>query len=279
MCIIVVKKDGVKMPSNNKFKTCFNANKDGAGYMFATNGKVHIVKGLMSFNAFKNSLNNTRKKYGDDIPYVFHFRISTQGGVNKELCHPYPLTDDMEAMKKLNNITNIGVAHNGIISLTSSWGETSYNDTMLFIADYLSELVKNRNDLIKFRTLIQRLTIGNRLALLFDDGNIELTGSGWIEEDGIFYSNTSYQTYNYKKTYSNNLFNNWEYCKYNSKYDDFDDIDEDLYVDEWNWYWDEKNKEYLFEEEYCPLSIDDNHKYCEHCANKNKCEIYKWLKG
>lgn len=269
MCIIVVKKEGLKMPSNNKFKTCFNANNDGAGYMFAVNNKVHIVKGLMSYNAFKKSLDNTRSKYGDDIAYVFHFRISTQGGVNKELCHPYPLTDDMEALKKLNTLTNIGVAHNGIISLTSTWNKCDYNDTMLFITDYLSELVKNRNDLIRYRTLIERLTSGSRLAILFDDGKVELTGSGWIEEDGIFYSNTSYQTYNYKKTYKS--------CKYNSSYDDYDDY-KDLYCSDWDWYFDTKTNEFLFDDEYCPLSMEDDGRYCDMCANRKNCELYKWLK-
>ena len=278
MCIIVVKKSGVKMPTKKEFKNCFDANSDGSGYMFAVNGKVHIVKGLMTFNSFKKSLDENRKKYGDNIPYVFHFRISTQGGIQKSLCHPYPLSDDMEALKKLNVMTNIGVAHNGIIDLTSNWRVKEYNDTMLFITDYLSELVKNRNDLIRFRTLIERLTSGSRLAILFNDGNVELTGSGWVEENGVFYSNTSYKTYHYKKSYSKS---NW--C-YQSLFDDdcvdsYDYNQYDYKDEEWNYYWDGRKKQYLFDEMYCPLTIDNDGRYCEHCANKNNCEMYKWLKG
>lgn len=268
MCVIVVKKDGVKMPSNSILKECFKSNGDGAGYMFAENGKVHIVKGFMSFDSFKKSLSSTRKKYGDEIPYVFHFRISTQGGVNKELCHPYPLTSDMEEMKKLKNETNIGVAHNGIISLTSSWGKTSYNDTMLFISDYLSELVKDRNDCVRFKKLIERLISGSRLSILFGDGNVELIGDGWIEEDGILYSNSSYK----KSKYCD--FMKGLDCKYDEKFDDY--IYDD-HFEEWELYWNEELQSYDFDESYCPLSVDDNFDYCEVCAKKDKCPFYKAL--
>ena len=131
MCIIVYKPTGVNFPTKNTLKTCFEHNPDGAGFMYALGGEVHIEKGLMSFTKFYNALKIARKKAGEDAPFVMHFRISTQAGTRADCTHPYPLSQNMDDLRKLSTTAKIGVAHNGVISLTS---ENYYYSSYYFIS-------------------------------------------------------------------------------------------------------------------------------------------------
>lgn len=206
MCIAIYKKSGIKAPSNDILKRCFNKNPQGAGYMYVDKSidKVIIRKGFMNFNEFINDYKSTIKN-PFDIDIVYHFRISTQGGINKELCHPFPLVDNYDDMRKLNFKADCAIAHNGIIELTSEryyqgfglqYGTrgASYNDTMTFIKDYLSLIIDNQNwynDKNKCK-LIEKLIGNSRLAILDKTGHCELIGN-WILDDGIYYSNSCYK--------------------------------------------------------------------------------------
>ena len=200
MCVIAYKPKTAEMPDYKTLKNCFENNEDGAGYMFAHNGKVHIVKGLMTFSGFIKSLTSSVKKFGQDIPYVLHFRWSTQAGVTRDCTHPFPLSKSMDDLRKLKTDCDIGIAHNGIIHLTSSYDERiAHSDTMEFITDYLSLIIKDREYYKDKRTikLIDRLT-DSKLAILDGGGpgnnpHCELTGGKWIEEKGCFYSNDGFQ--------------------------------------------------------------------------------------
>ena len=180
MCVICVKPTDTLFPSKETLQNCFINNDDGAGFMYTFQDKVHIQKGLMTFESFWNCLEQARQKTGDNVPYVMHFRISTQGH-HKECTHPFPLSSKMEHLKKLKGTCSIGVAHNGIIRLTSD-GAKDYSDTMKFITDYLYCIVdgdkqwyKNNNKL----KLVERLTENNRLAILDAKSHIITIGKGW----------------------------------------------------------------------------------------------------
>ena len=79
MCVICVKPTNTLFPSKETLQNCFYNNNDGAGFMYTFQDKVHIQKGLMTFESFWNCLEQARQKTGDNVPYVMHFRISTQG--------------------------------------------------------------------------------------------------------------------------------------------------------------------------------------------------------
>ena len=49
MCIIVAKEIGIEMPSMETLERCFQANPDGAGFMWADGKMVHIRKGFMEY--------------------------------------------------------------------------------------------------------------------------------------------------------------------------------------------------------------------------------------
>ena len=101
----------VAFPEEQILKNCWDNNPDMGGFMYTFNNKVYIQKGYMEWEEFKSALEKARKKTGDKVPYVLHFRISTQG-YDKECCQPFPMSASMKNMKKLRTETNIGVAHN-----------------------------------------------------------------------------------------------------------------------------------------------------------------------
>ena len=179
MCVILYKPNNVAMPTKDILKTCYDNNPDGAGYMYSNDNNVVIKKGFMTFNAFYKSLKSTKKLW-NNTPFVIHFRISTQGGVNKQLTHPFPLSANMSDLKKLNNKSNIGIAHNGIIDLTSNYykKDINHSDTMEFITDYLSLIIDNINYYKNSKTLklIERLA-DSKLAILDRCGHCELIGN------------------------------------------------------------------------------------------------------
>lgn len=210
MCIIAVKKSGVKMPTRETLETCFKNNSDGCGYMYSHDGEVIIKKGFMDFKDFWNSLEYTKSKVNAvKTPFVFHFRISTQAGVNQGCTHPFPVSSDPNDMTKLRVKTKLGVAHNGIISLTSDYysRKAKYSDTQLFIMNYLSSINKlnskwyMKDDGLK---LVENL-IESKLAILDSNGFVNTIGEFVRGDDGLMYSNESfkkkrepkYSSYNY----------------------------------------------------------------------------------
>ena len=203
MCIAIYKPMGVEFPSKKTLKTCFENNPDGAGFMVATGETVEIHKGFMGFRSFWKSLRDARDRHGNDKAFVMHFRISTQGGVRQDGCHPFPLSGSMDDMRLLDTTCDVGIAHNGIISLCSvGWGKKiDYSDTMAFITEYLSLIIKDESyykDDDKL-TLIEKLC-GSRLAILDKHGHCELIGKGWSVVNGVWYSNESYKARAYTTT-------------------------------------------------------------------------------
>lgn len=218
MCIICTKQKDKLFPSKGTLKNCFDNNNHGAGFMYSYNNKVYIKKGFVTFDAFYNALESARKITGDDTPYVMHFRIATQGN-DIQCTHPFPLSSKMDNLKKLKGTCNIGIAHNGIIQLTTDYKVKDYSDTMAFITEYLSLIIdsfdwyknKSRCDLIE--KLMDKSH--NKLAFLDKYGHIKRLGDGWIEDKatGCFFSNSSY-------SYSrNNYYYGWD------SWDDWDAYD------------------------------------------------------
>lgn len=254
MCIIVYKPKDIEFPSWATLEKCFKSNSDGAGYMYSDGERVHIRKGFMNWKSLKKSLKATKKLVGDKEPFVLHFRIGTQGGNVQSNCHPFPLSKSMEDLRLLGCNCEIGVAHNGIISLTSTYSKNvDYSDTMKFITDYLSLIIKSK-DYYKSRatlTLIQRL-VESKLAILNADGHCELIGD-FIEDGGVFYSNSSYRE---------------SYVKSSFKWDDY-------------WGWGDTEAcynpyDYGTEvcKDNCPVEQIGDTSFCVDCVDFGRCTDY-----
>lgn len=207
MCIIVYKPKGKKMPDKKQLKVCWDNNPDGAGYMYPSGKQVIIKKGFMNFEEFHRNLMYDYIRYSKETDFVLHFRISTQGGVNKQCCHPFPLSKDMNMLKCTRVKSPIGIAHNGVIDLTTEYygsmkNTVTYSDTMKFITDYLSLIIKDKYFYYDDDTLelIERLA-DSKLAIMDDTGHTTLIGD-FIEDDGIYYSNEYYKTKRQRKVVS-----------------------------------------------------------------------------
>jgi len=193
MCVIAAKPIGVDLPSDELFQNMWHRNPDGAGFMYADNGKVIIEKGFMKYEDFEKRLNEVKASVDlKNTGAVFHFRISTHGGVKPENTHPFPLTDNIPVMQKLRMTTSVGIAHNGVISIKTRTKDIS--DTMEYIASVVAPLSKMRKNFYADKDAMQIIekTADSKLAFLTGDGSIYLT-SGFEQDNGIMYSNTSYK--------------------------------------------------------------------------------------
>ena len=210
MCIIVYKPADTKMPTWATLEVCFRRNPDGAGFMYAGNdGFVHIRKGFMSFSEFKKAFREEKRYFDfEKSPVVFHFRIKTHGEVSKECCHPFQVSRDLERLRETECKCRYGAAHNGILSGRSTNGQKS--DTMDYIMTIVAPLCKMSGDPTRdknVKQIIEDTIQTSRFVLMSGDGDVAIYGKNWVEEEGIYYSNSTYKPYvapqktNYPNTY------------------------------------------------------------------------------
>ena len=190
MCIICVSPRNVRQPSETIIRTMFDHNPHGAGYMVARDGRVQISKGYMNIDELLQALRVEHFTARDSV--VYHFRISTQAGINPEMTHPFPLSNRLEDMKILDLTCRCGIAHNGIIRLTSDSREKEYSDTALFIQRYLRKLVREPADLRDPHVLdMIRLLAQSKFAIMDASGYIATIGD-FINVRGLLFSNGSF---------------------------------------------------------------------------------------
>lgn len=207
MCIIAAKPAGVALPKDEYIRNMWDGNRDGAGIMYVLNGKVRIEKGFMKYKAFVDALERI-KTIVDPVatPIVMHFRITTHGGTKPENTHPFPITDNLGALRKLIGNTDIGVAHNGIIPITPRKG---ISDTMEYIVSQLAPLKRALPRFCENPHAMQMVenAIGSKMAFLTKEGRLYTIGK-FIEDEGVLYSNTSYEGWFYR---SRSLGYGWEW--------------------------------------------------------------------
>lgn len=198
MCVVAISKRGQRQPTEGELYQMFVRNPHGAGYMVARDNCVTIHKGFMTWANFSRAVRHERFTASDAV--VYHFRISTQAGIKPEMTHPFPLTSELKYHECLDVECSVGVAHNGIIPLTSDYTENRYSDTSLFVAKYLTRIIQRRQDLTDTNKLqlIERLA-QSKLAILDKFGDVATVGK-FTDCNGILVSNTNhlYNNYNIK---------------------------------------------------------------------------------
>lgn len=217
MCVVIVKTAEQKKPSKEFLKKAWDKNSDGAGIMYNKDNKVYIEKGFMTFDKFWKRAS----KLEDNMSIVYHFRIATHGARDKKGTHPFPITKNDTFLQQQFVKTNVGVAHNGIISLTSNYPKekNKYNlsDTQLFIRDYLTTLTQLPNwynSEIVDNIIASLIGNSNKIAMLYKNGAIKLYGN-FVDVQGYKCSN-NYFSYTPVTNYGFN---------YSSIYDSYDRYD------------------------------------------------------
>ena len=202
MCIIAIKDKGIKLPNEKTLETMFRNNPDGAGFMYAKDGKVVIRKGFMTFKTFKSALDKICDI--DNLPLVMHFRIATSGNIDAGTCHPFPISNRRKVLRKTSYITDVGVCHNGIIPISAPH---NMSDTMQYIAQKLYYYQKLQKDFYVQKSYIKRIEqeIQSKMVFLTGTGDIFKIGEFISENDGMVYSNTSYK----EKSFIPFLYDSW----------------------------------------------------------------------
>ena len=204
MCVICASPIGVRQPSISEIYQMFDQNPHGAGYMVARDGKVEIHKGFMDVDEFVDQIK--AEDFTASDPVVYHFRVSTQAGVNPEMTHPFPLTNQLKNTRALDVVCGCGIAHNGIITLTSDPDEHTYSDTALFVVKYLYNLIHKPSDLHDPKLLNQIFELAqSKLAIMDGSGYIATVGK-FINDRGLLFSNLNHLPYRqwqkFRPTYS-----------------------------------------------------------------------------
>lgn len=200
MCIIAISEKGVRQPNENEIRTMFRRNPDGAGYMYIEDGRVVIKKGFMHLGDLLDSLKEDA--FTEDDVVVYHFRISTQAGVQDTMTQPFPWSPELWDMKILWLSCSLGICHNGIIRLTTNRFDREYSDTARFIAEYLVDIITKPSDLKDEAKLKEVYDLAqSKLCFLDSSGYVATVGNFITDEDsGIIYSNDSYKKPRYEFT-------------------------------------------------------------------------------
>lgn len=208
MCVIAVSPAGCRQPEEKDFRMMWDHNPHGAGFMWVEHGRVEIQKGLMLFDDFMDWIKYQR--FTADDPVVYHFRISTQAGTGPEMTHPFPLTaDPYELCKTSPRDCDIGVAHNGIIRLTSDPAELQFSDTALFVQKYLTKIIHSPADLESEEITNMIYTLAqSKFAFLRNDGKIFTVGKFYSQPGNFLVSNEFYKPVCNFSGWFYNYFNN-----------------------------------------------------------------------
>ena len=189
MCVICYKPAGVRPPSDDILSNCFDANPDGAGLAIIrpSSDATDIYKGFMSYNTFKEFADSVVTE--DDI-VGYHFRIATSGGTRPENCHPFPVSMYPEDLRALSYHSRFALLHNGVLGKGDE--QLHLSDTQLYVKNVLAPRYPQSVD--AERETIAKETKGSRVLLM--DGREHkaiMTGDGWVQSDGLWFSNHSFE--------------------------------------------------------------------------------------
>ena len=177
MCIAVMKSENKKI-SKATLQRCYDANPDGAGFMFEENKDLTVKKGYFTFKEFYKEY-----KPHENKQVLLHFRIKTHGPVDKTNCHPFLVN------------SGLGFIHNGIIN---GYGDNKESHTIQFNNSILKKIVAKHGNMGLFDDpmveLIENVIGYSKLVFLDRHGNYRIMNEkkgSW--HDGVWYSNSSWK--------------------------------------------------------------------------------------
>lgn len=175
MCVIIVKKKGVNVPSKELLMKAAAANSDGCG--FATSSGKYFRS--TDFDEFWHEFRKYVRK-SDDV--VIHFRWATHGSVKAENCHPF---------KGEVNGEEIFFAHNGVLPVESVNDMT--DSEICFREQILPMLNATEGFTRKTSAVIRSIADGSRFAFV-DANGLHLYGQ-YEKYQGLLLSNTRFLWY------------------------------------------------------------------------------------
>lgn len=181
MCIAILNTKGVTL-KRELLNNCWQNNGDGAGILYAKDGKMQIFKEMKSFDNFYNNYLDIRNDVSKQN-IVLHFRISTHGKINETNCHPFLVNDEL------------GFVHNGMIYDVPR--STDFSDTYMFNECVLKNFAVGFEYNETILDMLDGFINGSKLIFLNanDDFAIVNEKAGhW--NMGCWFSNSSYKQVN-----------------------------------------------------------------------------------
>jgi hypothetical protein len=191
MCVIICIEDG-KYPSKSTLEDAESMNSHGGSIAWLDkNGKKNYQKGIKAKTITK--IINKQLKPKGITTAIIHFRIASIGNVNKQLCHPFEITNRVELNLKGERMSTDLLFHNGTWEdyaeemlnymgkfdkpLTIPHGEFSDSRVMAYLAKRMGA-----------KKMAKLVTGWNKIAILTSDG-IKRYGTGWVKFKGNMCSN------------------------------------------------------------------------------------------
>lgn len=186
MCVIAYQPKDSKEITENRLLAMWLNNPDGAGIMYKDDkGNICFSKGYMDFYDFYRDYLIIKRDYNFECG--IHFRVATSGGINKQMCHPFIITNSENKIKKTYGNSEICIMHNGIIPIYEREG---LNDTCEYIITRLYPLYKNDKEFFENNKIVRRIEseINYGKLLIFAKDKTKMIGD-WVLDDDIYYSN------------------------------------------------------------------------------------------
>lgn len=173
MCVIIHKPSNVRI-EDNILKMCWDANHDGAGFMYSDGDKLIVKRGYMKYKRFRDSyLRN------EDSEMVIHFRWASCGIISANTCHPFKINE------------NLALAHNGHISIPFVLNKKE-SDSLWIVKNILTKLPKNFLDKQAYINLLSIAIEGSVFVFMDNFGNVTKIGEklgSFTSSDGCWFSN------------------------------------------------------------------------------------------
>lgn len=186
------------MPRREDIETACANNPDGFGFAIRIDDNIITSRGLNADKVIDKFF--TIKEAYPDSDAMFHARLATHGTINNENCHPFRVANDRRLV----------LAHNGILPMQVPI-KGNRSDTRIFADDILPamgiEILDNYSD----RLALEDWLGNNKIVIMSTHPALKqnyyiLNEKEGMDNDGVWYSNCSYQPYTYR------------YSTYNSKY-------------------------------------------------------------
>lgn len=223
MCIIAIKTKQVGYPSFKRVKTMCEANPDGFALVWqAKDEPVHNYRTLNQGKFLKKYKWLTTTYKAKDVAFFLHARIKTHGSEKLENCHGW-----------IEDSIGLAFAHNGILSISNRGDMT---DSETFFRDIFTPVFKIGG--WDAGELAIKAVIGTSKFCFMDmHGNLIHYGKYITGDDGILYSNDSYEERTWKQFYYQDYGYGGKYSKTSTQttkkvedkkvadfdYDDYDD--------------------------------------------------------
>lgn len=241
MCIVIIKKKGVKFPSVANVKRSAEANPHGFA-MAWFNGEENKLQTFRTLDKkeFMKKYDEVRKLDFKTSSLIIHARIKTHGTIKLENTHCW-----------LDKETGISFAHNGILSVAN---RDDMTDSETFFRDIFLPVYK-MTGWEGAEKAINAVIGTSKFAFIDTEGEIHHYGI-YVKEKGCLYSNTSFQNRVYTPTHRVGFSNCTSYGK------------QVVYGEDYIFSW--KNNAYL----YRPCNISD--KEWENIKKEHSYKGYKY---